>query len=559
MSATPDKPGPSLHTPDPRLVRRPPMSTAALAGVVSGLLGAVLILAGLLAWSIKKAFLPWPLILLVVGVAGVVFYVLSNRENLATVWRQKTPRIILNSGAFAVFVLGILVLVNFVGIRHHYRHDFTSNKQFALSDQTIKVVKGLEQPVELIAFVTPEYFAADEFKGRLREYEALGGKLSIHTYDPKTALDKVREYNVRSDGTIILKCGDKKQDIVGGSEEQITSAILSITTGKKTRVYFLSGHGERRFDSSSEDSVAELKKWLENQQYDVQELVLAREKDPKVPADCAVLVIMGPEQPLLAKETESIKSYLAQGGKALVCLAPPPAPNLAEILTPHGIKPLDGVVYDPVNNLPNAPGVTLVVQPDDDEITQGLQLFCLPLSRALEIQQSPPQQPQMPGQPPQPSPQKGSPLLESSEQSWLDTAFKPGVVPQKPAGARTGKLVLAAKVDESTTPPPQETPPGMPPPPKQEGPGTRLVVIGDVDFLTPRVGELARIGTVFALKSVAWLAKDEKLISIPPKEQKDRTINLAGVQAKIVMILVFAVPALILLAGISVYVLRRRG
>ena len=148
----------------------------------------------------------------------------------------------------------------------------------------------------------------------------------------------------------------------------------------------------------------------------------------------------------------------------------------------------------------------------------------------------------------------------SSEQSWIDTNFKPGVVPQKPAGARTGKLVLAAKVDESTTPPPPPTAPGMPPQPTPPaGPGTRLVVIGDIDFLTPRVGELARIGLAFALKSVAWLAKDEKLISIPPKEKKDRTIQLAGVQAKVIMILVFAVPALILLAGISVYVLRRRG
>ena len=555
MSASPDKSSPSLHTPDPRLAARPPMSGAALGGLVAGILGAVLILAGLLAWSIKKSLLPWPLILLVLGVAGVVFYVISNKETLATFWRQKTPRIILNSAAFAVFVAGILILVNVVGIRHHYRHDFTANKEFALSEQTIKIVKGLEQPVEMIAFVTP-----DEFKSRLREYESLGGKLAIHTYDPKTALDKVREYGIHSDGTIVIKCGDKKQDIIGGSEEQITSAILSITTGKKTAIYYLSGHGERRFDSASDDSVADFKKLLENLQYDVKELILARDKDPKVPADCAVLLILGPEQPLLAKETEAIKSYLAQGGKAYICLAAPPAPSLADILAPHGIKPIDGVVYDPVNNLPNAPGVTLVVQPDEDEITRSLQLFCMPLARALEIQQSAPQQPQMPGQPPQPSAQKGSPLLETSEQSWVDPNFKPGVVPQKAPGTKAGKFVLAAKVDESSTPPPPQTPPGMPPPPTPPaGPGTRLVVVGDVDFLTQRVGELQKIGLAFSLKSVAWLAKDEKLISVPPKDHKDRAITLAGVQAKIVMILVFAVPALILLAGISVYVLRRRG
>jgi hypothetical protein len=560
MSESPDKSRPDLHGPDPRLAPRPSMSSAALGGMVAGILGAVLLLAGLLTWSIKKAFLPWPLILLVLGLAGLVFYVLSSKERLLAFWRQKTPRLILNSAAFAVFIAGIVVLVNFVGIRHHYRHDFTKNKQYSLSEQTIKIAKALDKPVEMIAFVSPDYFAADEFKSRLREYSVLGGKITVHTYDPKVAADKVREYNIRSDGTIIIKCGDKKEDIVGGSEEQITSAILAVSKGEKTKIYFLSGHGERRVDSSSEDSIADLKKWLENQQYEIKELVLARDKEPKVPGDCAVLAIMGPEQPLLAKETEAIKGYLAQGGKAFICLAPPPAPNLADLLGPHGIKPMDGVVYDPVNNLPNAPGVTLVVQPEEHDITRGLQLFCLPLARALQVEQSAPQQPQYPGAPPPPSSQKGVPLLQTSEQSWVDTNFQPGVEPKKTPGARTGKLVLAAAVDESAKQPPP-TPPGMPPQPQppQTGPGTRIVVVGDIDFLTPRVGELARIGVVFALKSVAWLAKDEKLVSVPPKEKVERNLNLSGVQQKVVMIIVFAIPALILLAGISVYVLRRRG
>ncbi len=50
-------------------------------------------------------------------------------------------------------------------------------------------------------------------------------------------------------------------------------------------------------------------------------VVLAHERG--VPADCAVLVVAGPQADLLPPVVEAVRAYVAAGGKALVMAEPP--------------------------------------------------------------------------------------------------------------------------------------------------------------------------------------------------------------------------------------------
>jgi hypothetical protein len=412
-----------------------------------------------------------------------------------------------------------------------------------------------------VAFITPEYYNAQEVQARLREYDIASDKVHVQVYDPKTHMDKVREFGIQFDGTIVVRCGDKKEEVTGGSEEQLTSAILAVSKGEKTKIYFLSGHAEHPLDSYEDNGLGSLKRNLENQQYEVKELVLLKEKQPTVPADCAVLCIIGPQRPLMKQEIDAINKYLDQGGKAFVCVDIPPAPSLNEILQRHGVRVLDGVVFDPVTNLWGNIGIPLVVQPEQHEVTRNLQAFFFPGTRAFEVEQSQSQAPpSYPGAPPPPPQKKGTELLFTSESAWLSTSWKPGTQPKKQPGERSGRLCLAVAVDESKPAPPP-TPPGVPPPEEQQaqGPGTRIIAVGDSDFLTQRVTALSDIGLVFALKSIAWLAKEEKLVSIPPKEKRDYTLVVSGNQLKVVVILVFALPVLALATGAAVWLARRGG
>lgn len=545
---------------DPRLAaRREPVAPVVLAGMIAGAAGVALAIVGVLWWAVSNKFMPGPLVVLIVGAGGIVFYVVTNRQRLRELTRQRAARQTVNSASFAFFVLGIIVLINIIGARHHWRHDFTENKQFSLSEQTLKILRGLDKTVELIAFVSPDYYNADEIRSRLREYDIASAKTKVLIYDPQTNIDKAKEFDVRFDGTIFVKCGDKREEVTGGSEEQITSAILAVTKGEKTKVYFLSGHGEKRIDSYADDGLADLKANLENQQYEVKDLVLLKEKQPKVPADCAVLCIIGPTQPLAKQEIEAIKKYLDQGGKLLVALEPPPAPDLHEILEPYGVKPLSGVVIDPQVNFFGNAGIPLVVQPEEHEVTRKLQGLFFPGVRALEIEESEPEEPPYPGGPPPTPTKKADELLMSSDGAWVETNLKPGTQPKKDAGERSGRLCFAAAVDLSKKKKPP-TPPGMPPPEEEEeGPGTRIVVVGDSDFLTRNITSISPAGLFFGLKAIAWLAKEEKLVSIPAKERTERRMVLSGGQLKLAVIITFVIPILILLAGIGVWVTRRGG
>ena len=51
------------------------------------------------------------------------------------------------AAVYILVVLAVLAAINFLADRYDKSYDSTSNKQFSLSDQTIKVVKGLKSDV----------------------------------------------------------------------------------------------------------------------------------------------------------------------------------------------------------------------------------------------------------------------------------------------------------------------------------------------------------------------------------------------------------------------------
>jgi len=525
------------------------------ASLIGGWLGLLAIIAGLVWAAVVKHFGALPLALVIGGVALGMLWLVVNIGKVGAAARGRQSRLIFNSAAFVAVILGIVVLLNYIGARHHLRKDLTESQQFSLSEQTRKVAQDLEKEVKLIAFIAPEHRDAAEAEDRLREYEMLSPKIKVERYDPKTNFAKVKEYavdahNVQWSPVIIVQSGDRTEDVVGVSEEQLTSAILAVSQGKKTRAYFLQGHGESALEGGVPNSVATLKSNLENQQYDVETLSLMAQKEPQVPDDCAVLIIIGPQKPLHDKETEAIKRYLSQDGKLFVAVGAPPAPGLEEILSSYGITPLDGMVMDPQMSLWGQINVPMVNAPASHKITRNLGAVILPVTRAFELESTPSQ---YPGAPPPPGP-KPTALLESSSAAWLETTLKGQ--PKKDPGEQGGPLVMAALVDEAISPTPLM--PGMPPPPS--GNGMRLVVVGTPILVSDTlVDQGVNVGVVFALKSIAWLVENEKLISIPPKDTTPNRITVSDRQRNLAIVAVCLLPALIMLTGGVVWWRRRRG
>jgi len=547
---------------DPRLLAQPSgaMSILAFYGRVAGWAGSVLLLAALFWASIAKAPLqhtPMPVrVLGLLALLCIAFWVYSNIHQLVVAIRTRGVQSALNSALFSVLVLAILVLLNYVSLRHEvFRGDLTKSKQYSLSEQTTKIIKGLEQKVTITAFISDEQYNADTTRRLLHQYEVSGGsKLTVKVYDFKTDIDKAQEYGARFDGTMYVECGEegakRKEEIQGGSEEQITSAILAATTGQKTRLCALTGHGEIGIEGGGPDkpSFGMLKSILQNQQYQVEPLNLVTQAQPVVPSDCKLLIIAGAKYAPTAKEMTAISQYVDQGGNLLLLLEPAPAPDFGAFLKAHGITPLTGQVKDPLSSAEGNPQILATV-PQDHDVTRGLQFIVLPTAVAFDVAESAPP-PSMPGAPPPPSDDKAKSLLKTS-----DAATVAGVA------GRRGPFAMAVAVDESPAPPPQM--PGQPP---QEQPASerkaRLVVVGDSDFITDgfigQLGGLGRQNLAFAAMAINWLVKNEKLVTIPPKEPAERPYSVTDAQRRFTWAVTAGiVPLLIIIAGAFIWWRRR--
>src|SRR5437588_1928709 len=152
-------------------------------GRMAGLFGVVALLYALLSWLFVTGTVQSIEVIaaIVVGVGGIALWLFTNR--------REHP---LGRGAFygaisavsALVLVAALVGINYIVVKKPKSWDFTKDRIFTLSDQTIGVLKGLKEPVTVQAFYAgsePEYV---ELESRLRQYKAQTDKLGVEFVDP---------------------------------------------------------------------------------------------------------------------------------------------------------------------------------------------------------------------------------------------------------------------------------------------------------------------------------------------------------------------------------------
>ena len=112
---------------------------------------------------------------------------------------------------------------------------------------------------------------------------------------------------------------------------------------------------------------------------------------------------------------------------------------------------------------------------------------------------------------------------------------------QRRQGRRPGPISLGAAVSAPATDAPTPAAEAGRPPAAEEPrkPESRVVVIGDSDFATNSVLGIQG-NRDFFLNTVNWLAQQENLIAIRPREPEDRRLTLtADAQSRIFLLSVF--------------------
>src|SRR5258706_9244748 len=83
---------------------------------------------------------------------------------------------------YILFVVGVVVLANYLATDYFKTIDLTSNRRYSLSDQTAKLVKGLKQDLTITYIDQGTSFR--RAKDLPEQYKSLSGKVKVEYIDP---------------------------------------------------------------------------------------------------------------------------------------------------------------------------------------------------------------------------------------------------------------------------------------------------------------------------------------------------------------------------------------
>lgn len=434
-----------------------------------------------------------------------------------------------NTVLSVLIVLAIIVLVEILLTRHHLRFDLTETERYSLAEKSRKILKDLDKEVKTIAFYGEGEFGRSQVEELLEEYAYHSPKFSYEFVDPARNPGKTKEYEVKSHGTIIMESGSRRERTFRRDEESITNALLKVIREEKKIVYFLKGHGEGDITGD----YSEAKKAIEEENYQAKELVLLREKD--VPPDTSVLVINGPTKDLFESELESIDRFIQQGGKTLFMVDPFAAPALTAFLKQYGIELREDMIIDKLSRVFGGDYLMPIVSSyESHPITKDLNLASFfPLARSIEIAEEPGEGIEV------------RTLAKTGQGSWGEVnkeKLKEGKVSFTEDEDTLGPLIIAAVASVRA-------------PDKKSK--ARIVVYGDSDFARNTHLNLSGNKNLF-LNTIGWLAEEESLVSIRPREAHFTPIILTKTQARLSFwIPVVLLPAIVLGMGAGILSYRR--
>jgi ABC-type uncharacterized transport system involved in gliding motility auxiliary subunit len=458
---------------------------------------------------------------------------------------------------YLLVIVAALGAANWLASRHNKSIDSTSNKKFSLSDQTVKVVKGLTKDVTITDYDKTSAFTTS--RDLLDRYANLSTKLKVVYIDPDKKPQLAKAAGIRSYGQIIVDSGMKKEEAKSLTEEEVTGALIRSLKSGERNACFVSGGGEHSLADTGRSGYSNAKEALEKSNYKTKTVsllggaapsagVTAETKiqplgtavpggaKPEVPGDCTILVVAGPKYEYMQPAVDAIQTYVSNGGRALLMLDPPlkigkeeTADNTAlnKMLDSWGVTMNKDLVID-ASGVGQIFGlsevVPLVTSYESHAIVREMKetATAFPLARSLEVK-SPAEK-----------------LFSTSDNSFATTNLSSAEIRIDPKKDKKGPLALGAVGTVKNT--------------AKEG---RFVAVGSSNWASNNILRFNGNRDLF-LNMMNWLSSDEDLISIRPKEPEDRRLSLSRRQmSTIFSSSVIGLPLIVIAAGLMVWWKRR--
>ena len=441
----------------------------------------------------------------------------------------------LQSGLFVVLFLAVMGLLGWLSQLNPISIDFSANQRNSLSAETIRLVKSLQHPVEITIFISPVNENRAILERLFERYQHQQPLVKFRSLNPDLAPELLRQYDIRSDGEVLIEYQGRSEKISQVSEAKVTNAIQRLVRLGDRWLVFLQGHGERNPYSESNHDFSVFASRLAGHGFTIENLSLTQTNS--IPQNTDVLVIASPQVALLPGEIELIQEYIERGGSLLWLADTGQTIDSMELISDQlTIEFLPGVIVDPNAQLLglNRIDFALVANYPRHPVTKGIDSLSLfPQAQALEYYG-------------ETNTWQQRSFLLSSDASWNETGSISGEVfkgdndDEAPGPLDIGMTLSASHEPDDAAPFEQ-----------------RIAIVGDADFLSNRYlgnGSNLEIG----LNLMNWLSHDDNLISISPRAAPDTLLELSQTQQIIIGLgFLLLLPLSLFGSGLTIWLKRR--
>ena len=482
------------------------------------------------------------------------------------------------SVGITVLVLVIVIILNLIvgQLPEKIRNiDVSSTKIYEITDTSKDLLKKLDQDVTMT--VLADKSDTDErIKTFLSKYSALSDHISVKWIDPVLHPSALNEYQA-SENSIVVSCEETGKtttvsfdDIIVmdqasyyytgtateaefDGEGQLTSAVNYVTTTENHTIYRTSGHGESTFSTTisdlmdkSNDTVTELNTVM----------------DASIPEDCDLLLMYAPTTDLSETEVSALEAYLQKGGKMMVILGDKEngeLPNLEALMKTYGLEMADGYIADTQRNYQ---GNYYYIFPElslDSDLSSGISSEMVLVINSHGLTQIGPARDTITTTPFMTTSQGGYAVTEDAQTEGtyvLGAVATESVTDAASADAATSDSAENAEDTDATS----ETDTSENTASEVNTTQSRLTVIASASLIDPQVTDSFSTleNSQLFMNAVTANFDDTQNISIEPKSltAEYNSVQHGGLLS---ILVIFVLPAAVLISGLVVWIRRRRA
>lgn len=297
-------------------------------------------------------WVPFTWLCLAFAVMSFAYGCFRERSFLKEFFSMKTTKEGMSMGTLIVLLLAILVIVNYLGVKHYKTWDFSSAQVNTLSPQSIQLVKALDSDLKVYFFYKKGVEGNEEnrrlFRELIKKYQDETTKIQLDFVEVNERPDLAQDFGVdKGSGVVFLDYKGRRSRIEKIDEQEFTSALVKVTRESEKTIYFTIGHGEPSLNETREGlGLGSLKSLLENNRYRVKDWAMAQ--NPQLPQDADVIFVVGPTQGFQKFEIDLLEKYLSGGGSLVLALESQSTAGLEKLVEKVGLGFQNNFVFNVV-------------------------------------------------------------------------------------------------------------------------------------------------------------------------------------------------------------------